>query len=68
MGAPMKDKNYDLISVLYHTLQGCQSAGTYLEDAQKDSDKELTDFLREADDHYRTIAEKAKKLLRNRLS
>ncbi len=68
MGAPMKDKNYDLISVLYHTLQGCQTAGTYLSDAEKEGDKELTDFLREADDHYRKIAEKAKKLLKTRLS
>jgi hypothetical protein len=67
MSAPMKDKNYNLISVLYHTLQGCETCSIYLEDAEKSGDKELADFFREVDGQYRQIVDRAKGLLSPRL-
>jgi len=68
MNAPMKDKHYNLISVLYHTLQGSDTCGTYLMDAEKSGDEELAEFFREVDGQYRQIADRAKGLLSGRLS
>lgn len=67
MNAPMKDKNYDLVSLLHHALQGSETCGTYLHDAEMSSDKELADFFGEVDTHYRQIADRAKELLSPRL-
>jgi hypothetical protein len=63
----MKDKDYNLISALYHSLQGCETCATYLADAENSGDSDLADFFREVDGHYRKIADRAKGLLSNRL-
>jgi len=49
MSAPKKDRNYDFISVLYHILQGCETCGTYLQNAEKSGAKVLAGFFRDAD-------------------
>ena len=67
MNTPMKDKNYNLVSVLYHALQGSETCGTYLQDAEMSSDKESADFFGEVDTRYRQIADRAKELLSPRL-
>ena len=43
-----KDTTYALVSVLYHALQGAETAVTYLQDADAAGDQELGQFLREA--------------------
>jgi len=53
MSAPKKDRNYDFISVLYHILQGCQTCGTYLQNAEKSGAKVLADSLHEANGRLR---------------
>ena len=39
------DKHYDLISVLYHALEGAQTYAQYAEDAGRAGDKELAQFF-----------------------
>lgn len=62
-----KDEHYDLVSVLYHALQGGEICSTYLHDAEQAGDQELSQFFREAQEHYRTMATRAKQLLKKKL-
>lgn len=62
-----KDENYDVISVLYHCLQGASEIGQYIQDAQKSGDQELVDFFRDYQETQRDLAERAKNLLGARL-
>lgn len=61
----IQDEQYNLISVLYHALQGGDTIGQYLSDAQSDDD--LAQFLQETQGQYRQIADRAKQLLAQRL-
>jgi hypothetical protein len=36
-----RDEQYNLVSVLYHTLQGAETYEQYLQDAQQAGDQEL---------------------------
>lgn len=62
-----KDKNYDLISILYHALEGAETYSRYIQDAENEGDQELAAFFREAHERSVEIAEKAKGLLRTRI-
>jgi hypothetical protein len=64
----MKDKDYNLVSTLYHALQGLETCGAYGKDAEEAGDSDVVKFLQDAQDQYRQIAEQAKDLLRNRLA
>jgi hypothetical protein len=46
--ALLKDKDYDLISVVYHASQGCETARQYAADAERENDKEAAAFFNEA--------------------
>lgn len=61
------DVAYDLISVLYHTLQGAETARTYQKDAEARGDQELAGFFREVQQQDRQQAERAKELLSQRI-
>jgi hypothetical protein len=41
-----KDATYDLVSVLYHALQGTETCGQYIQDAEQADDQELIQFFR----------------------
>lgn len=62
-----KDKNYDLISILYHALEGAETYSKYLEDAEREGDAELLAFFKEAQERSVELAERAKDLLRTRI-
>ncbi|HYO51663.1 hypothetical protein [Archangium sp.] len=62
-----KDENYDVISVLYHCLQGASEVGQYIQDAEQSGDQELVDFFRDYQESQRDLAERAKNLLGARL-
>ncbi|HEY3993952.1 MAG TPA: hypothetical protein VGM01_13885 [Ktedonobacteraceae bacterium] len=62
------DKEFDLISVLYHALEGAQTYAQYAEDAGREGDKELSQFFIQAQQNQVTCAEQAKQLLSRRLS
>jgi hypothetical protein len=40
-----KDKNYNLISVLYQASDNVEQLKTYIQDAQGDGDQELVEFF-----------------------
>ncbi len=61
-----KDKNYNLTSVLYHALQGGENYDTYISDAE--GDDELVQFFKDVQEEERNRADRAKKLLAERLS
>jgi hypothetical protein len=62
-----RDDVYGLVSVLYHALQGAETYGKYIEDAQRGNDSELVEFFREAQDEENERALRAKRLLAARL-
>jgi rubrerythrin len=62
------DVHYNLISVLYHTLQGAETSMQYVSDAEKSGDEEVARFFREVQEEDRRRAERAKALLGQRLS
>jgi rubrerythrin len=63
----MKDKDYNLVSTLYHALQGAETSGTYLRDAEQQGDEEVAKYFRDIQGQYTQVAEKAKDLLGKRL-
>jgi hypothetical protein len=62
-----RDENYNLISVLYHALQGAETALQYEKDAQEKGDDQLAQFFQEARSGYAEFAQQAKQLLAERL-
>lgn len=57
---------YDLSSVLFHALQGGASYDTYVEDAEREGDEELTEFFRRVREEDRDRAAEARMLLAER--
>jgi hypothetical protein len=62
-----RDEHYDVISVLYHSLQGAETCGQYLSDARNARDQELVSFFEETRSEYAARAAQAKELLAGRL-
>jgi len=65
--AETRDENYDLISVLYHALQGQETLGQYIADAENADDQELVEHFRDIQERYREIALQTKSLLKEKL-
>ena len=63
-----KDETYNLVSVLYHALQGAETVQQYIQDADQAGDQELGQFFREVQDWQRHLATQAKAVLKQRLS
>ena len=61
-----RDENYDLVSVLYHALQGVETCGQYIADAADDD--ELSQFFEHAREAQAELADRAKLLLAARLA
>ena len=57
---------YDLSSVLFHALEGGASYDTYIEDAEREGDRELADFFRRVRDEDNMRADEAQALLAER--
>ncbi len=60
--------HYDLVSVLYHALEGAQTCDTYVQDAEQENDRELAQFFREVKQEDTKRADKAKELLGMRVT
>ncbi|MBV9848703.1 MAG: hypothetical protein JO250_03350 [Armatimonadetes bacterium] len=63
----VRDEQYNLISVLYHALQGGETVGQYIGDAEQAGDEKLAQFFRETQAAYKELADKAKGLLKGKL-
>ena len=57
---------YDLASVLFHALEGGTSYDTYIEDAEREGDQELSEFFRRVRDEDSIRADEAQRLLAER--
>ena len=66
-GTGTPDAHYNLISVIYHALQGVETYDQYAADAERSGDRELARFLRDVQAENRRRAERAKELLYERL-
>ncbi len=66
--AAMRDEHYDLISVLYHALQGDETLSRYIDDADSAGDAELAEHYRDVQEKYREIAQQTKEVLRDKLA
>ena len=62
------DPVYDLVSVLYHALQGAETTMLYSDDADFEGDDELVQFFQEVQAQDRARARRAKALLREYLA
>ncbi len=58
-----RDITYDLVSVIYHALQGAETTALYIADAEQEGNQELAQFFRTAKDEYQRRADEAKSLL-----
>jgi hypothetical protein len=58
---------YDLVSVIYHALQGAETYDRYVSDAEERNDSELADFFRDVQTRNCEIAERGQRLLAGRL-
>ena len=63
-----RDVTYDLISVVYHALQGAETYQMYEQDAQQAGDQEAEAFFHEAHQSSRQFADRAKMLLGQRMN
>jgi hypothetical protein len=61
------DEQYDLVSVLYHALQGGETSEQYIKDARGAGDEELATFFEQVQAEDRNRAQNAKHLLAARL-
>ena len=62
-----KDKNYNLISVLYQSSDNIESLKTYIQDAQEEGDQELVEFFNGILENNMRAAQRAKEMLVARL-
>ena len=62
-----KDKDYNLIWFTEACLSNTLRLETYIQDAERDGDRELAEFFRRAQGESRKGAEQAKQMLAQRL-
>ncbi len=62
-----KDKNYNLIAVLYQSSDNVESLKTYIQDAEQEGDQELVDFFEGILENNLRAAQRAKEMLVPRL-
>ncbi len=51
-----RDITYDLVSVIYHALQGAETAALYIADAEQEKNQELAEFFTQAKNEYQARA------------
>ncbi|WP_139249105.1 hypothetical protein [Modicisalibacter ilicicola] len=67
MDNPVKDKNYDMISSLYHLAQGSEMSKQYARDAEKEGDNDAVQLFNELQRNYSEFGDKIARLLKERL-
>ncbi len=59
---------YDLVSVLYHSLESGSTYQKYIQDAQQSGDNDLAQFFQQCQQGDRQRAQQAQQLLQQKLS
>ena len=67
MAEKLKDKDYDLISVVYNASQAADTCNQYMKDADQDGDREARQYFSEVLETNATLVQKGKDLLKSRL-
>jgi hypothetical protein len=62
----ISNARYNLVSVLYHALEGGATYDTYIQDAENEGDRELAEFFRQVQQQDAQRAQQAKSLLDQR--
>lgn len=62
-----RDEHYNLISALYHLLEGAATCEQYIRDAQEAGDQELVQFFQDWQEEQRNLSERAKNLLGSKM-
>jgi hypothetical protein len=57
-----RDEHYDIVSVLYHALQGADTCGRYALDAEAEGRNDPAAYFREAQTRQAELADRAKEL------
>jgi len=63
----VQDAMYNVVSVLYHALQGGETSMRYLHDAQESGDQGLVQFFQEVQECQHHLAMRAKEVLAQHL-
>jgi len=63
-----QDTLYNLLSIVYHALQGAETYEIYINDAEQSGDTELAQFFRDVRDENVKRAERGKQLIVARLN
>ena len=64
--AGINDLEFDLISTVYHNLQGMETAAKYALDAEEEGAPEIAEFFRATQREYQQRAGEARRLLMGR--
>ncbi|AFY47569.1 hypothetical protein Nos7524_1697 [Nostoc sp. PCC 7524] len=63
-----RNEHFDLISVMYHSLEGAAVYEQYIQDANASGDRDLANFFQEVKDTNCKLADRAKELFAQRIS
>lgn len=61
------DPTYNLVSVLYHAMNGAETYEQYIADAERDGDEDAAEYFRWTQQQLREVTERGKQLLEGRL-
>lgn len=59
----VRDEHFDIVSVLYHALEGADACAVYCEDARKAGDSELAEFFGQLQEEQKRLSDRAMRLL-----
>lgn len=65
--SPVKDKHYNLVSVVQDSLQHAWQMESYIQDAEREGDSELADWFRRIQENNQKAGDQGKRLLVDRL-
>lgn len=63
-----KDETFNLVSILYHSLQSAETIDKYIENSGQNGGGDLEAFFRQTKEENSRCAERAKQLLAQQLS
>ncbi|TCP42655.1 hypothetical protein EV191_12355 [Tamaricihabitans halophyticus] len=66
--SPVKDKTYNLVTVLQESMRHTWTMETYIQDAERDEDEELARWFHKIQENNKKAVEQGKELLERRLS
>jgi hypothetical protein len=66
--SPVKDKNYNLVTVLQASLHYAWEMETYIKDAEEAGDQDLAEWFRKVQENNRKAGEQGTQMLQQRLA